>query len=195
MPGFSDLHCLPEFTLTHVHWDSDAVQPSHPLLPPSLALNLSQDQGLQWVSSLHKVAKVLELQLQDQSFQWLFRADFLLGWLVWSPCSSQDSQKSSPVPQLKSISSLALNLLYGPFLISIHDTRKTMAFGYRPLLAKWCLCFFNVCHIDSSKEQVSFNFVATVTIHIDFGAQEMKSHPSPALFLSVPYILRRFAIL
>ena len=61
----------PEFTQTHVHWVSDAIQPSHPLSSPSLsALNLSQHQGLfQWVSSLHQVAKVLEFQLQHQSFQ------------------------------------------------------------------------------------------------------------------------------
>ena len=78
MPGFSVLPHLPEFAQTHVHWVSDAIQPSHPLLSPSLpALNLSQHQGLfQWVGSLHQVAKVLELQFQHQSFQWVFRVDF-----------------------------------------------------------------------------------------------------------------------
>ena len=60
-PGLPVYHQLLEFTQTHVHWVSDAIQPSHPLLSPSPpALNLSQHQGLfQWVSSLHKVAKVL----------------------------------------------------------------------------------------------------------------------------------------
>ena len=79
MSGFPVLHYFLEFAQTHVHWVSDAIQISHPLLPPSpLALNLSQQQGLfQWVSSLHQVAKVLELQLQYQSFQWIFRVDFL----------------------------------------------------------------------------------------------------------------------
>ena len=63
-PGFSVLHYLLEFAQTHIHWVSDIIQLSHPLLPPSPpALNLSQDQGLfQRVSSLHQVAKVLELQ-------------------------------------------------------------------------------------------------------------------------------------
>ena len=77
--SFPVLHCLLKFAQTDVHWISDAIQPSHPLLPASpLALNLSQHQGLfQWVSSSHQVAKVLELQLQYQSFQWLFRVDFL----------------------------------------------------------------------------------------------------------------------
>ena len=57
----------------------DAIQPSHPLSPPSFpAFSLSQHQGLfQWVSSLHQVAKLLELQLQHQFFQWIFRTDFL----------------------------------------------------------------------------------------------------------------------
>ena len=45
--GFPVLHCLPEFAQTHVHWVSDAIQPSHPLLPLSpMALNLSQHQDL-----------------------------------------------------------------------------------------------------------------------------------------------------
>ena len=78
-PGFPVLHYLPEFAQTHAHWVDDAIQPSHPLSPPfSPTLNLSQHQGLfQWVGSSHQVVKVLELQLQHQSFQWIFRTDFL----------------------------------------------------------------------------------------------------------------------
>ena len=78
-PGFPVHHQLPELTQTHVHWVGDAIQPSHPLSSPSPpAFNLPQNQGLfQWVSSSHQVAKVLELQLQHQSFQWIFRTDFL----------------------------------------------------------------------------------------------------------------------
>ena len=62
-----------------VHQVSDAIQPFHPLSSPSPpAFNLSQHQVLfQWVSSLHQVAKVLEFQLQHESFQWIFRVDFL----------------------------------------------------------------------------------------------------------------------
>ena len=79
MPGLPVHHQLPEFTQTHVHWVGDAIQLSHPLLPPSPpAFNLSQHQGLfQRVSSSHQVAKVLEFQLQQQFFQWIFRTDFL----------------------------------------------------------------------------------------------------------------------
>ena len=70
---------LPELTQTHVHWVSDTIQPSHPLSTPSPpAFNLSQHQGLfEWSSSSHQVAKVLKFQLQHQSFQWIFRTDFI----------------------------------------------------------------------------------------------------------------------
>ena len=76
-PGLPVHHQLPESTQTHVHWVSDAVQPIHPLLSPSPpALNLSPHQGLfQWISSSYQVAQVMELQ--HQSFQWIFRTDFL----------------------------------------------------------------------------------------------------------------------
>ena len=87
------LPCLsptPEFTQTHVHWLSDAIQPSHPLLFPSPAFSLSQHQGLfLWVSSSYQVAKVLvsvsapvlPMNIQD----W-----FPLNGLVGSPCSPRD---------------------------------------------------------------------------------------------------------
>ena len=78
-PGFPVHHQFPELTQTHVHGVSNAIQPSHPLLSPSPpALNLSQHQGLfKRVSSSHQVAKVLEFQLQHQSFQWTPRTDLL----------------------------------------------------------------------------------------------------------------------
>ena len=79
MLDYPVLHYLPELAQTHVHWVSDAIQPSHPPSPVSLlALNLLQHQGLfQWAGSPHQVAKVLELQLQ--SFQWIFH------WIFWFP--------------------------------------------------------------------------------------------------------------
>ena len=83
-PGLPVHHQLLRFTQNHVHWVSDDIQPSHPLLAPSPpAFNLSQHQGLfQWVSSSHYVATVLEFQLQHQSFQWTFRTDFFrMDWL------------------------------------------------------------------------------------------------------------------
>ena len=79
MPGFPVHHQLPELAQTHFHRVSDAIQPSHPLSSPSPpTCHIPQHQSLfQWVNSLHKVAKVLEFQLQHQSFQWIFRTDFL----------------------------------------------------------------------------------------------------------------------
>ena len=73
-PGFPVHHQLLELAETHVHRVGDAIQPSHPLSSPSPpAPNPSQHQGLfQWVSSSHQVAKVLEFQLQRQSFQYTF---------------------------------------------------------------------------------------------------------------------------
>ena len=76
----------------------------------------------------NQTAKVLDLQLQHQSFPWIFRTDFLYDGLVWS-CSPRDSQESSPTPQFKSINfwlsvSSAFNFfsfLYGPTLTFIHD--------------------------------------------------------------------------
>ena len=79
IPGLP-VHCqLPELTQTHIHRVSDAIQPSHPLSSPSPpAPNPSQHQSLfQWVNSSHEVAKVLEFQLQHQSFQWTPRTDLL----------------------------------------------------------------------------------------------------------------------
>ena len=78
-PDFPIYHQLPELAQIHVYRVGEAIQPSHPLLSPSPpAFNLSQHQGLfQWVSSLNQVPKVLELQLQQQSFQWILRTDCL----------------------------------------------------------------------------------------------------------------------
>ena len=126
-----------ELAQTHIHWVGDAIQPFYPLSSPSPpAFTLSPHQGLfQWVSSSHQVAKVLEFQLQHQSFQWIFRTDFL--WLVGSPCCPRDSQESFPAPQFKSIISSTLSFLYGPTLTSIHDYwKKSQPWLNRPLLTK-----------------------------------------------------------
>ena len=118
-------HQFLESTQTHVHWVSDAIQPSHLSSPSPPALNLSQHQGLfKWVSSSRQVAKVLEFQLQHQSFQWTPRTDLLKDGLVGYPCSPKDSQESSPTPLFKSINSSGLSFLYSPTLTSIHDYWK-----------------------------------------------------------------------
>ena len=119
-------HQLLEPTQTHVHWVTVATQSSPPLSSSSpSAFNLSQHQGFfQGVSSSHQVAKVLEFQLQLQSFQRTFRTDFLQEWLIGFPCSPSNSQESSPASQFKSINSSELSFLYSPTLTSIHDCWK-----------------------------------------------------------------------
>ena len=85
-PGIPVHYQLSEFTQIHVHWVSDAIQPSYPLSSPSPpAYNLSQHQGLfKWVSCPHQVAKILEFQLQYQSLQWT-----PLGWTGWISLQSK----------------------------------------------------------------------------------------------------------
>ena len=111
----------------------DAMQPSYPLSSSSPAFNLSQHQGLfKWVSSSQQVAKVLEFQLQHQSFQWIFRTDFLniqeYSGLGGSSCCPSDSQESSPTPQFERINSSPLSFLYSETLTSIHDYSKNHSF-------------------------------------------------------------------
>ena len=80
------------------------------VIPFSSCLQSSPASGSFPISWLFEhVAKELELQLQHQSFQWIFRTDFLWDGLVGSPCSPRDSQESTPTPQFKSINSLALS--------------------------------------------------------------------------------------
>ena len=82
-PGLPVHHQLPEFTQTHAHRVGDAIQPSHPLSPPSPpAPNPSQHQGIfQWVNSSHEVAKVLEFQLQHPSNEHPGLISFRMDWL------------------------------------------------------------------------------------------------------------------
>ena len=135
MPDIPVLHYLLELAQTHVHWVSDAIKLSHPLLSPSPPVfNLSQHQGLfKWVSSSHQVAKILKLRLQHQSFQWIFRVDFLQDWLVWSPCCPRDSQESSPALQFEGINSSVLSFLYGPAVTSVHGYWKDHRLDYMNL--------------------------------------------------------------
>ena len=83
IPGFPVLHHLPEFAQTHVHWVSDAIQTSHPLVPPSpLAFNFSQHHGLfQWVSSSHQGTKILEKGMASHFSILIFWEPH--GWTYW----------------------------------------------------------------------------------------------------------------
>ena len=109
-PGLPVHYQLPEFTQTLVHWVGDAIQPFHHQSPPSPpALNLSQHQGLfQWVSSSHEVAKVLEFQLQHQSFLLSMNTqDWSLGWTGWI------SLKSKGLPRVFSNTTVQKHQFFG----------------------------------------------------------------------------------
>ena len=91
MPSLPLHHQLPEFVQTYVHWLGDAIQPSHPLLFPYAVFNLSQHHSLfQWVSSSHQVDKILEFQLQHQSFQWTPKDWSPLEWTGWISLLSKE---------------------------------------------------------------------------------------------------------
>ena len=171
----------PDFPVPPTSWSSpkfmsiESVMPSNhlilcrPLL--LLPLNFPGNQGLfQWVSHLHQVAKIFELQIQHQSFQWIFRTGFI-------SCAVQGTLKSSPAPQFKSINSSGLSLFYGPTL-DIHTwvLERPELWLHRPLSAKWCLCFL-IHYLGLSYfffQGASFNFMAAVSVLSYFGVQENK---------------------
>ena len=138
-PGFPVRDQLLELAETQVRQVGDTIKPFHSLYSPSpLAFNLFQHQSLfQWVSSSHQVAKLLELQLQHQSFQWIFRVYFFYDWLVWSLWSPSDSRESSPTAQFKSINSLVFSLLYGPLQPSLQFSHPYMTTGKTIALTIW----------------------------------------------------------
>ena len=99
----------------------------HPTISSSVVPFSSCSQSFPASGSfqMSQLAKVLEFQLQHQSFQWTHRTDLFSDELVGSPCSPRDSQESSPTTQFKSITSSVLSFLYSPNSQSIHDHWKT----------------------------------------------------------------------
>ena len=145
MPGFHDLHHLPELAQTYVHWIDDVIQPSCPLfsllLLPSIFLSIrvfSNESVLRircpkyWSFSS---ALILPLNIKD----WF--PSGLTGLISFSP---RDSQESSPTPQFKSINFLALSHLYGPTLTSIKTTGKTIALTIWTFVGKVTSLLFNM---------------------------------------------------
>ena len=133
-----------EFTQTHVHWVGDVIQPSHPLLSPSPALNLSQHQGLfQWVSS-HQVAKVLEFQLQHQSFQWIFRLISFrmdsLAFLAVQGTLKSILQHHSSKASIHHLSAFIMVQFSHPYM----TTGKTIALTRRTFVGKVMSLLFNM---------------------------------------------------
>ena len=132
-PGLPVHHQLPKSTQTHVHLVCDAIQPSHPLSSPSCpALNLSQHWGLfKWVSSLHQVDKILEFQLQHQSFH-EYSDLFPSGWTGW--ISLQSKRLSTVFSNTNS--SKASILLPSAFLI-VQLSHPYVTTGKTVALTRW----------------------------------------------------------
>ena len=153
MSGFPVHHQLLELTQTPIYHVDDAIQPSHPLSSPSPpALNLSQHQGLfKWVSSSCQVAKVLEFQLQHQSFQWVLVLPmniqdwFPLGWTGWISLQSKGLSKVLSNTTVQKHNSSALSFLFSPTLTSIHDYWKNQSFDYTDLCWQSNVCFLICC--------------------------------------------------
>ena len=143
-PGFPVHHQLLEPTQTHVHHVGDAIQPSHCLLSPSPpTFNISQHQGLfQWVSSSHQVAKVLEFQLQHQSFQWIFRTDFLWDWLVVQGTLKSLLQHSSKASVLWHSAFFVVQLSH-PYM----TTGKSIALTGRTLVGRVMSLCLLICYL------------------------------------------------
>ena len=136
MPGLPVHHQLPESTQTHVHWVSDAIQPSHPLSSPSPpALILSQHQGLfKWVSSSHQVPKDWSFSFSispsnEYSRLISFRIDRLALLAVQETLKCLVQHCSAKAIQLLQFNSSALSFLYSPTLTSIRDYWKNHNFG------------------------------------------------------------------
>ena len=145
-PGLPAHHQLLEFTQTRVHWVGDAIQPSHPLSSPSHpAFNLSQHYGLfQWVSSSNQVAKVLEFQLQHQSFQWIlglisFRMDWLDLLAVQGTLKSLLQHHSSKASILRHLAFFVVQLPH-PYM----TTGKTIALTRWTFTGKVMSLLFNM---------------------------------------------------
>ena len=126
--------CDPMDCPTHVHRVSDAISSS--VVPFSCPQSFTESGSFP-MSQLFSSGD--QSQLQHQSFQGIFRTDFLQDGLVGSPCSPRDSQESSPTAQFKSINFSALGFLCSPALTSIHDYWKNHSFDYMDCYLFFCL--------------------------------------------------------
>ena len=145
-PAFPVLHYPPEFAQVHVHWISDAIQPSHPLpSSSSFTFNLSPASGLfQSVGTLHQVAKVLELQLQSLSNKYSGLISFRIDW--FDLLGVQGTLKSLLQHHNLEASILQCSAFF--VVQSSHlymTTEETIVWVYGPLSAKWCLWFLICC--------------------------------------------------
>ena len=126
-PGSPVLHYLLEFAQIHVHGVSDAIQPSHPLL---LLFPLASIFPSIRVFSSKLTLDISCPKYRSFSFGISLSNEYsgLISFRIDCSCSPRDSQESSSAPQFESIDSLALSLLCGPTLTSVHDGWKSHSF-------------------------------------------------------------------
>ena len=142
-PGFPVHHQLPELAQTHVHQVGDAIQPYHSLSFPSPpAFSLSQHRGLfKWFSFSHHVAKVLEFQLQHQSFP-MNTPDWSLGLTGWISLQSKEFSRvfSNTTVQKHQFFGAQISLWSN---CQIHDYWKTIALTRWTFVSKMMSLLFN----------------------------------------------------
>ena len=188
IPDSRVLHHLPEFAQILVHWVSDAIQPSHPLLSPSPPVfNLSQHQGLfQWVNSSHQLAKVLTSVLPMN----------IQGWFPLE-LTGLITLQSKELSRVFSNTTLKVSILWCSALFMVQlthpykTTEKTIALTIQIFVSKEMPLLFNM----PSKFIITFlprskhlNFTTALTVHSDLGAQENKiSHCSHFLPCYLPW--------
>ena len=128
-PGLPVHHQLSESTQTHVHWVSDAIQPTHPLSSPLLPSIFPSIRVFSNESALHiRWPKYWSFSFNiSSSNEHSGLISFRMDWLDLLAVQG-NSQESSPTPQFKSISSSALSILYSPTLTSMHDYWKNHSF-------------------------------------------------------------------
>ena len=131
MPCFPVHHQLPELVQTHVACIGDAIQPSHPLPPPSPLPSIFPSIR---VFSNELAVRIRLLTYWSFSFsvspsnEYSGLISFRIDWFDF--LAVQGTLKSSPTPCFKSINSLALSFPYSPTLTSIHDCWKSLSFDY-----------------------------------------------------------------
>ena len=137
MSGFPDLHHLPEFAQTRVRWVRDAIQPSHPLSPPSPAFHLSQPHYLfSWISSSHLVAKYWSFSICP-SHEYSGLISFRIDW--FDLLAVQGTLKSLQNHNSRASFFSAQPSLWSNFHIHTWLLEQPYSILYRPLSVKWCL--------------------------------------------------------
>ena len=181
------LPCLPEFAQTYVHWVGNGIQTSHPLSPTSVpAFSLSQHQGLfQWVSSSHQVANNWSFNISPSSEY----SGLISTRIDWFDLLAVQGTLKSQLHSLKASISQHSAFFVVHLLHLFMTTGKSIALTIWIFVGKMMSLLLNmlsrfvIAFLPKSK---CLNFMAEVTVHSDFGAQENKNLP---LFLLFPLFI------